>query len=107
MSTLEVIVKSTKKADGGINREELWVDYHKETPSSEFASKWNDFCGKLKAKAVTSLFYQHVTDEIFEFLLKEEFGLIKPSHIEEDQTSSLTFEEEMQSTLLVVMYYRS
>lgn len=90
---LEVTVESAKKGNGGINREKLWVNYYKEISSNEFTSKWNDFCGKIKV-TVMPLFYQHITDEIFEYLLKDEFDLNGPIGIEENQTPPLTFEEE-------------
>ena len=93
VSTLEVIVESAKKNNGGINREKLWVNYHKETSSNEFASKWNNFCSKIKI-VMTPLFYQHITDEVFEYLLQDEFDLNGPTGIEEGQTPHLTFEEE-------------
>ena len=54
---------------------------------------------------MTPLFYQHITDEVFEYLLKDEFDLNGPTGIEEGQTPHLTFEEKMQSTLLVFMCY--
>ena len=84
---LEDIIESSKKASRfteDINREKLWVNYQKQTSSNEFANKWNDFCHKIRVPMMP-LFYQHITDEVFEFLLKEEFELNKPTAIE-DQT---------------------
>ena len=93
VSKLELIVDSAKKRNAeGINREKLWVNYHKETSFIEFTSKWNDFCSKIKV-VMTPLFYQHITDEIFEYLIKDEFDLNGPNGFEE-QTPHLTFEEE-------------
>jgi len=39
--------------------------------STERFSNWNNFSGKIKV-AIIPLFYQHTTDKVFNFLLKEE-----------------------------------
>lgn len=93
MSTLESIVKSAKKPNGGINRDKLWVNYHNLISINEFSSKWNDFCDKMEVPMMP-LLYQHITDEVFEFLLREEFEFVEPTGIEEEQVISLTYEEE-------------
>ena len=69
ISMLEDMIESSKKANrftGGINREKLWVNYQKQTSSNEFASKWNDFCHKIRVPMM-SLFYQRITDEVLNF----------------------------------------
>ena len=92
VSTLDSLVEGAKK-DTGVKKEKLWINYHKTTSSSEFASQWKDFSREIGV-TMTPLFYQHITDEVFNFLLKDEFGLSKPTTVEDEQIPRLTYEEE-------------
>ena len=71
MTTLTTVVESAKsKAPGeNINRETLWIKFHELTSSQDFISKWEGFIKNVNT-TVPPLLYQHLTDEIFEGIIK-------------------------------------
>jgi len=75
----------------GINREKLWSSFHQKTSSEEFTTKWENFALQLGVR-VSPLFYQHITDEIFNELIKNTFEVQTRTNILEKTT--LSFEEE-------------
>ena len=41
VSSLKYIVDKSKQSSAGINKEKLWIEYHKLTSSVQFNDKWN------------------------------------------------------------------
>ena len=53
------------------DKEAMWRSYHQLRTSASFQSLWKEFL--LEAVAEVSLFYQYVTDQVFQALIKEAF----------------------------------
>ena len=56
-------------------REVMWKAYHKLTTSQPFAEVWNSFVSKSISLASCPIFYQYVTERIFDQLIKEKFPI--------------------------------
>ena len=67
---LKKIVKKLIKRNGLINPEKLWRMYHQCASSSTFRLKWEVFLA-MAQQPLEPLLYQHVTDIIFEAVVKE------------------------------------
>ena len=97
VTTLEEIVKSVQSDGQHFNKEKLWIKFHELTSSTEFANEWETFASKLGIGTVSPLLYQHITDIIFESIIKEstststvDFSMSTGA----TQDCGLTFEEE-------------
>jgi len=87
----DIIVKSTK-CNGLLNAEKLWSIYQETTSSKLFRQKWETFLDHAQ-QLKEPLFYQHITDEVFENLVKE--TVVAPEAGPEDEYDKvLTYEEE-------------
>ena len=53
----------------GPKRDKLLIKYHKEVSSQEFVTKWKEFACEIGVR-VTALFFQHITDDLFNAILK-------------------------------------
>ena len=95
VTTLKALVESTRsKAGQNINREKLWIKFHELTSSQDFISKWKGFVKNVSI-TVPPLLYQHVTDEIFEGLIKKFCGsLTANTTAPTEDTVVLSNEEE-------------
>ena len=99
ITSLTTIVQSVKGDAHHLNKEKLWMKFHELTVSLEFANKWKEFTAKLDISAVPPLLYQHVTDTIFEKIIKDSFSLSVPYHTAAstpvmEERVALTYEEE-------------
>ena len=70
-SLLGVIAETAKRS---MNKEKLWINYHELTASKLFVTKWEAFLVECSVK-VPPLLYQHITDELFEDIIKKSFGM--------------------------------
>lgn len=52
-----------------INQDKLWKKYHSLTSSSSFTTSWEHFMTECNLP-VEPMVYQHVTDELFDMLIK-------------------------------------
>ena len=78
-------------SSGGLfNQEKLWSTFHQITLSSSFEEKWEMY---LISVGLTKepLFYQHITDEVFNLLIKQNIKIPDKECMLEEM---LTFEEE-------------
>ena len=99
VTSLSAIVKSVQDSTSAqrFNREKLWIKFHELTISIEFAKKWESFASNLSIDTVSPLLYQHVTDVIFESIIRESLSMSPVAHTtstEATQDAGLTFEEE-------------
>ena len=90
---LKGILEKCKRKNGLFNQEKLWSTFHQTTLSAGFKEKWETFLVSV-GLAKEPLFYQHITDEIFNLLIKQSIEIpYKESQLEEYE-EMLTFEEE-------------
>lgn len=71
VTSLRTIIQSCKSNADHLNKEKMWIKFHELTVSMEFANKWGDFTAKLGTTPIPPLLYQHITDVIFESVIKE------------------------------------
>ena len=90
-----VIVEAQKRGNPNeINKERLWRNFHKLTSSGDFTLKWSTFLEQLHLND-EPLFYQTLTDELFNQLLKKRLTAVQDEGGNEDfRCAELTFEEE-------------
>ena len=92
-STLQDIIVNSTKRNGLLNAEKLWGIYHETTSSKFFREQWElflDYAQQLKEP----LFYQHITDVVFECLVKEAVVVPEAGPGNDEHEEMLTFEEE-------------
>ena len=85
---LQNILEKSKIKNGLFNQEKLWS-----TLSSSFEEKWGEY---LISVGLTKepLFYQHITDEVFDLLIKQSIKIHHKESLLEEYEEMLTFEEE-------------
>ena len=96
VGVLEEVVNNSVKRNGVINAEQLWSRYHELTISEAFKNGWEEFLDLSKVDK-EPLFYQHVTDEVFEKLIQRSVSTESAdAHAEqcEENDILLTYEEE-------------
>ena len=94
MNVLDEVITKSKKRTGMINQDKLRSKYHQLTTFEAFNGKWINFLGLLKVDK-EPLFYQHVTDEMFEMRIKEIVNSSTPQpEVCSEDSGMLTFEEE-------------
>ena len=96
MTTLTTVVESAKsKASGqNINQETLWIKFHELTISEDFSKKWEEFLKNVNT-TVPPLLYQHLTDEIFEGIIKSFCGSLTSNNtVSKEDIVALSNEEE-------------
>ena len=73
ITTLQEVIETSKRQRGKrkdtINQEKLWSKYHETTSSDNFKESWEKFLTDLQLDQ-EPMFYQHVTDETFDMLIK-------------------------------------
>ena len=85
MPALDLQVSKEKK---------LWIKYHKEVSSLDFVAKWKEFACEIRVQ-VTALFFQHITDDVFNAILKEKFGVSQYTRDNDvNELPDLTYEEQ-------------
>ena len=92
LSQLDVIAETAKHS---MNKEKLWISYHELTASKLFVTRWEVFLVKCSEK-VPPLLYQHITDELFEDIIKKSLGVSTKLPASESATNveALSNEEE-------------
>ena len=94
---LKDILENCKRKNGLFNQDKLWSTFHQTTLSSSFEDKWAVFLISVGLEK-DPLFYQHITDEIFNLLIKQRIKMpSQESQLEENDEmfeEMLTFEEE-------------
>ena len=76
-----------------LNKERLWRKFQNLTSSDDFTSKWNNFLSQVDLND-EPLFYQILTDEIFDQLLKKRLTVLQGDSDCTEDCAELTFEEE-------------
>ena len=94
VNILEELVKRLMKRSGVINREQLWSRYHEFTISEVFKKGWEEFWEYSKIDK-EPMFYQHITDEVFEKLIQHSVSLESTDTQQcEENDILLTYEKE-------------
>ena len=81
------------KSGGTINREKLWRKFHSSRNDKDFKSKWMEYLIHLKITDATPLFYQNVSQELFETLISQKC-LINDHGISTENIQHMTLDEE-------------
>ena len=100
VTSLEAVVKSVQSGVQQFNKEKLWIKFHELTASTEFANEWETFTSKLGIGTLSPLLYQHITDVIFESIIKESISSSTvgfSTSTGATQDCGLTFEEESEN----------
>ena len=87
-----VIDKVKKRGSHLINEERLWSTYHQLCISGTFEANWEHFLTGAKL-CKEPIFYQYITDQTFEALIKNKLSTKDQIGSSGDQ-EKLTFEEE-------------
>ena len=88
-----ILEKCKRKSDGLFNQEKLWSTFHQTTLSPSFEEKWETYLISV-GLAKEPLFYQHITDEVFNLLIKQNIKIPDKECMLEEYEQMLTFEEE-------------
>ena len=93
--TLQEIIDTSRRRRGKtkdiINQEKLWNKYHMIISSESFKISWETFLSDLQLEK-EPVFYQHVTDETFDILIKK--AVVPIAAPMTNSPVSLTYEEE-------------
>ena len=81
------------KSGGTIDREKLWRKFHSSRNAKDFKSKWMEYLIHLKITDATPLFYQNVSQELFETLISQKC-LINDHGISTKYIQHMTLDEE-------------
>ena len=87
-----------------MNKEKLWISYHELTSSKLFVTKWEAFLAGVGGK-VPPLLYQHITDELFEDIIKKSFGLSSKLPASESAANIEALSNEEENTIHYVGGY--
>ena len=88
-----VIIEARKRGKPNeLNKERLWRNFQKLTSSDDFTLKWSSFLEQLQLSD-EPLFYQILTDELFDELLRKQLAP-SANQGETEECLELTFEEE-------------
>ncbi|XP_065892013.1 uncharacterized protein [Dysidea avara] len=93
VTSLMAIVDKSKHATTRVDKEKLWIGYHQLTSSLPFNDKWKRFLMQVKVQA-TPLLYQHITDQVFESIIKRSFTVPVTEPTDDDNASELTHQDE-------------
>ena len=81
------------KSGGTIDREKLWRKFHSSHNPKDFKTKWMEYLTQLKITDTTSLFYQNVSQELFETLISQK-SLISDHGISTEYIQHMKLYEE-------------
>ena len=81
------------KSGGTIDREKLWRKFHSSRNAKGFKTKWMEYLTQLKITDATPLFYQNVSQELFETLISQKC-LINDHGISTEYIQHMTLHEE-------------
>ena len=81
------------KSGGTIDREKLWRKFHSSRNAKDFKSKWMEYLIHLEITDATPLFYQNVSQELFETLISQKC-LINDHGISTEYIQHMTLDEE-------------
>ena len=81
------------KSGGTIDREKLWRKFHSSRNAKNFKTKWMEYLTQLKITDATPLFYQNVSQELFETLISQKC-LINDHGIGTEYIQHMTLDEE-------------
>ena len=81
------------KSGGIIDREKLWRKFHSGRNAKDFKTKWMEYLTQLKTTDTTTLFYQNVSQELFETLINQKC-LINDHGISTEYIQHVTLDEE-------------
>ena len=90
---LQGIMDKCKRKSGIFNQEKLWSTFQQTTLSSSFEEKWATYLMSV-GLAEEPLFYQHITDKVFNLLIKQNVTIPDKESMLEEYEDLLTFEEE-------------
>ena len=90
----EIIIKATKR-NGAISAEQLWSRYHEFTISQNLKKCWEEFLDSSNVEK-EPMFYQHITDEVFDKLITHTANMNSSNAnvSEQSEEQDLTYEEE-------------
>jgi len=90
-----IVLKAKKRGSSVLNDERLWSMYHQLSISKSFQETWEKYLSSHNLKKEPML-YQHITDELFDLLIKEHvtsnFNL--QGNVTQETDVPLSFEEE-------------
>ena len=93
---------STEHKKVKVLKEKMWERYYQHRCTTNFTDKWTDFL-KLSGAESTQTFYQHITDLVFNHLIKEHFPT--PSVPAQATTSTPTLDYNERNALRYVSGY--
>jgi len=99
ISFIEHIVKMlrqpTEKISGKVDSEKMWSEFHKVRSSDEYCKKWQEYLLSVGCQP-NPVFYQHITTELFEQILKEKLHSLQETMCPEtaQEEVSITLDEE-------------
>jgi len=96
MKTLMGILRQpTDKISGTVDTEKMRSEFHKLRSSDAYCQKWREYLLSVGCQP-NPVFYQHVTTELFEQILKEKLHLLQdkmcPETVQDEV--SITIDEE-------------
>ena len=106
-SQLNAVVEAAKGKEQQciINKEKLWITYHELTSSKLFMTKWEMFLANVN-EMVPPLLYQHITDELFEDVIKKSIDSEAPvSDHENSMNDVITLNDEEENAIHYVGGY--
>ena len=94
VDALKEIIKKATKRNGVINAEQLWSRYHEFTISQNLKKCWEFLDSSNVEKE--PMFYQHITDEVFDKLITHTANMNSSNAnvSEQSEEQDLTYEEE-------------
>ena len=83
---LSMCITSSSAAHSGphVRREHMWHQYHSLRISGTFKRRWTEFIQTSTQQSADPSFYQHVSDVVFDELIKQNFPLQKKSNMSKD-----------------------
>ena len=101
MIMLSKVIDESKFGES-LDCDKLWRSYHKARTGHNFSAKWEECLAQMNVDNPTPLFYQHITQELFETLITQKCSIPKQhTNIEHLQ---MTLEEEKCSALCGRLY---
>ena len=93
VNSLSKIIDDSKSG-GTIDREKLWRKFHCSRNTKDFKSKWMEYLAQLKITDATPLFYQNVSQELFETLISQKCPINNDHGISTECIQHMTLDEE-------------
>ena len=96
-------MEAAKTKEHTIHKEKLWISYQELTNSKLFVTKWEAFLANVSG-IVPPLLYQHITDELFEDIIKESFEISSKMPVSETNDVDVLSNDEENAIHYVAGY---